>query len=63
MNSATMTATVTIPQIDLGLLQEIARRFGWTLNKAGIDEALDDVREGRVHHADSAEDLIKQCLA
>ncbi len=29
---------------------------------AGIDEALDDVKHGRVTKAKSAADLLKQCL-
>lgn len=28
----------------------------------GLYEAMQDVKAGRVYHADSAEDLIKQCL-
>ena len=28
----------------------------------GLEEALDDVREGRVFEAKNADDLIKQCL-
>ena len=30
--------------------------------KKGIDEALDDIREGRVYKADSVEDMFKQIL-
>lgn len=29
---------------------------------AGYREAMDDIRAGRVHHADSAEDMFKQIL-
>ncbi len=61
-----MTASITIPQVDLKLLKELANKFGWivrTEKKGGLEEALDDVREGRVYHAKDAHDLIKQCLA
>lgn len=34
-----------------------------TLNDNGIEEAIDDVKAGRVYHAKDAHDLIKQCLA
>lgn len=27
--------------------------------KCGLDEALDDVKAGRVHHADSVDDMFK----
>lgn len=30
---------------------------------AAIEEALDDVREGRVYHAENARDLIEKCLS
>lgn len=29
--------------------------------KTGLDEALDDVKKGRVHTAKNANDLISQC--
>lgn len=33
-----------------------------TGNHTGLDEALEDVKAGRVYHAASVDDLIKQCL-
>lgn len=30
--------------------------------KCGLDEALDDVKAGRVHHADNVDDMFKQVL-
>lgn len=30
--------------------------------KCGLDEALDDVKSGRVHHADNVDDMLKQVL-
>lgn len=61
-----ITASITIPQVDFNLLEDLARKFGWivrTEKKSGLEEALEDVRKGRVHHAKDAHDLIKQCLA
>lgn len=61
-----MTAAITIPQVDFQFLKELANRFGWivqTEKRNGIDEALDDVRNGHVYHADSAHDLMEQCLS
>ena len=30
--------------------------------KTGLDEALDDIKAGRIYHAQSTEDLMKQIL-
>lgn len=60
-----ITTTITIPQVDFNLLKDLAKKFGWVIqteNKSGIEEALDDVKSGRVYHAENAHDLIKQCL-
>ncbi len=60
-----ITTTITIPQVDFNLLKDLAKKFGWVIqteNKSGIEEALDDVKSGRVYLAENAHDLIKQCL-
>ena len=60
-----ITTTITVPQVDFNLLKELAKNFGWfiqTEKKSGIEEALEDVKAGRVYHAKVAHDLIKQCL-
>ena len=66
MNTATLTTSITIPQVDLSLLEDLAKKFGWIINssakKSGLDEALDDIKTGKVYHASSAQDLIRQCL-
>lgn len=63
---ATMTAAITFPQVDGSLLKEIAKRFGWIVRieqPSGLDEALEDVKAGRVYHAESVGDLMTQCLS
>ena len=67
MNTTTLTTSITIPKMDLSLLKDLAKRFGWTINntpanKPGLEEALDDVKNGNIFHASSAKDLIEQCL-
>ncbi len=65
MNRTTLTTSITIPQVDWSLLNDLARKFGWTINsekKNGLDEALEDVKAGNIYHASSAKDLIRQCL-
>lgn len=61
-----ITASITIPQVDYNLLEDLAHKFGWIVRiekKSGLEEALEDVKNGRVHHAKDTHDLIKQCLA
>ena len=56
-----ITTTITIPQVDFKLLKELAKKFGWVIqteNKSGIEEALDDVKSGRVYHAENAPDFV-----
>ena len=61
-----MTMAITVPQVDFKLLKELANRFGWiiqTEKKCGIEEAMEDVKAGRVYHAKNAHDLIEKCLS
>ena len=49
------------------LTQGFSKKFGWTINNtsqqmSGLEEALNDVKTGNVFHANSAKDLIEQCL-
>ena len=39
------------------IIERLAQR-----RRPGIDEALDDVRNGRVYHADSVDAMFKQIL-
>ena len=60
-----ITTTITVPQVDFNLLKELANKFGWVIQteqKSGSEEAIEDVKAGRVYHAKDAHDLIKQCL-
>ena len=39
---------------DLHLLKELAARMGWVIERekrTGLDEAIDDIKAGRVHKA------------
>ena len=67
MNTSTLTTSITIPKMDLSLLKDLAKKFGWTINNtsqqmSGLEESLNDVKTGNVFHANSAKDLIEQCL-
>ncbi len=66
MSTTTLTTSITIPKVDLSLLKDLAKKFGWTINPStkasGLDEALNDIKVGNVYHASNAQDLIRQCL-
>ena len=58
MSTATMKKQATIPTIEVGNpFAGIKRLFR---RKSGLEKALDDVRKGRVYHADSVEDLMRK---
>ena len=45
MNTSTLTTSITIPKMDLSLLKDLAKKFGWTINNtsqqmSGLKEAL-----------------------
>lgn len=55
------------PQILASLKKILSLIDGVTIvsqkkRKCGMDEAVDDIREGRVYKADSVEDMFKQIL-
>ena len=67
MNTTTLTTSITIPKMDLLLLKDLAKKFGWTINntsspKTGLEEALNDAKTGNIFHANSAKDLIEKFL-
>lgn len=54
---------LNIPKNDLPFLRKMAKRMGWKIvpaKKNGVDLGLEDIKEGRVYHADNAEDMITQ---
>ncbi|WP_297251576.1 hypothetical protein [uncultured Prevotella sp.] len=67
MNTTTLTTSITIPKMDLSLLKDLAKKFGWTINntsskKSGLEEALNDAKTDNIFHANSAKDLIEKIL-
>ena len=63
--------TVRVPKSDRRLCSALIKKMGWELTvlksgnrrKNGLDEALDDIRQGRVYKAESVDDLFKQLEA
>ena len=50
---------ITLPEVDMALLKELAKKFGWNIGrkKSGIEKGLEDIKAGRVYKAKDMEDL------
>lgn len=50
---------------DLKFLKELAKRMGWSFEherRSGLDEAIDDLKAGRIHKAKDVDDLMAQLM-
>ncbi len=50
---------------DLNFLKELAKRMGWSFEherRTGLDEAIDDLKSGRVHKAKDVDELMTQLM-
>lgn len=48
---------------DIKFLKNLAKRMGWTFEyerRTGLDEAIEDLKAGRVHKAKNVDDLMAQ---
>lgn len=63
-----LTLNIEKPSVLRALKSLIKEMDGVTIaksackRKSGLEEALEDVRAGRVHHADSVDDMFRQIL-
>ena len=64
MDTAIKKVELSLPETDMALLKELAKKFGWSIGKkkSGIQKGLVDIKAGRVHKAENAEDMFKQIL-
>lgn len=64
MDTTIKKVELSIPEVDMALLKELAKKFGWSIGKkkSGIEKGLEDIAAGRVHKAKNAEDMFKQIL-
>ena len=64
MDTAIKKVELSLPEMDMALLKELAKKSGWSIGKkkSGIQKGLDDIKAGRVHKAKNAEDMFKQIL-
>ena len=57
---------LSIPSSDYRFISAISHKMGWVIHKprkSGLERAMEDVKAGRVYHADSIEDLMAQLEA
>ncbi|MBR3022297.1 MAG: hypothetical protein IKH59_08040 [Bacteroidaceae bacterium] len=60
---ATENLYLEVPKSEVRFLRSLSRKMGWSIKKprkSGIQQALDDVKAGRVYEAKSIEDLMAQ---
>ena len=64
MDTAIKKVELSIPEVDMALLKELAKKFGWSVSKkkSRIEKGLEDIKAGRVHKAKNAEDMFKRIL-
>ena len=59
------TLEINIHEKYVSIVRKFIKSLGGTVKlrkKNGLDEALEDIKAGRVYHADSTKDMLKQIL-
>lgn len=64
MDTTIKKVELSIPKVDMALLKELAKKFGWSIGKkkSGIEKGLDDIAAGRVYKAKDMDDLKQHLL-
>ena len=64
MDTAIKKVELSIPEVDMALLKELAKKFGWSIGKkkSGIEKGLEDIAAGRVYKAKDMDDLKRHLL-
>ena len=54
---------ITLPEVDMALLKELAKKFGWNIGrkKSGIEKGLEDIKAGRTHKICFNKSLVDPC--
>lgn len=54
------SVTLSVPKVDMKRLRGIVKAMGWKIQKKNaLDEALDEVKNGKILKYDSLDELIK----
>jgi hypothetical protein len=62
---ALQNVNLMIPEIDMEFFRQLVERMGWTLTssfKPGIEQGLEDLKQGKVYRAKNAKDMLNQIL-
>ena len=64
MDTTIKKVELSIPEVDMALLKELAKKFGWSIGKkkSGIEKGLEDIAAGRVYKAKDIDDLKRHLL-
>ena len=64
MDTTNKKVELSIPEVDMALLKELAKKFGWSIGKkkSGIEKGLEDIAAGRVYKAKDMDDLKRHLL-
>lgn len=59
------TFEISIPEKYVSAIRKLVKSMGGSIKirkekKCGLDEALEEVKAGKIYHAESTEDMMKQ---
>ena len=66
MNASVQTIRLEVPNVDMQFLRKLVKNMGWSMKKettkklSPYEQALDDVKNGRVYEYDNLDDFIKE---
>ena len=64
MDTAIKKIELSLPEMDMALLKELAEKYGWSIGKkkSGNQKGLDDIKAGRTYRAKDMNDLKQHLL-
>ena len=64
MDTAIKKIELSLPEMDMALLKELAEKYGWSIGKkkSAIQMGLDDIKAGRNYRAKDMIDLKQHLL-
>lgn len=59
------TLTIQLPKADSSFLKSLSKRLGWKINtgiakKTDYEQAMDDIKHGRITEYDSVDDMFQK---